>query len=251
VFVGFFAAVIFGTVLSTYNSVLNSSITIFALDVYKPLWGRHLDDAVIIRHAKWVGSLLVLFTMLIAPLIMRFEEGIFQYMVKTEILFGSPLFLVLLVGFFSQKVSTRAANVTLVSYLVTLALFQHVLDVPLHFLHILAILFVLHAGLFFALSRVWPNRRPIPVAPEVSDIDLKPWRWFPHVSAAAIATMIATYVIFSPLGLAEGSPDKQIDYGFIAGGLVLAAAIFGIPWRIHVRNRRAAIAAGADGSHEN
>lgn len=238
-FVGFFAAVIFGTVLSTYNSVLNSSVTIFALDVYKPVWGRHLDDDVIIRRAKWVGSFLVLLTMLIAPLIMRFQEGIFQYMVKTEILFGSPIFLVLLVGFFSKKVSTRAANVTLVSYLLTLALFQHVLDVPLHFLHILAILFVLHAGLFFSLSRLWPNRRPIPATRGETDIDLTPWRWFPHVSVGITVMMVATYVAFSSLGFVENAAEKNTDYGFIAGGLVMAAAIFGIPWHIHRRNRRA------------
>ncbi len=37
-FVGVFAAVVMGAVLSTFNSVLNSAATIFSVDVYK----RHL-----------------------------------------------------------------------------------------------------------------------------------------------------------------------------------------------------------------
>lgn len=238
VFVGFFAAVIFGTILSTYNSVLNSTITIFALDLYKPLWGRGRGDAEIIRLSKRFGSGLVVLTMLIAPLIMRFEEGIFQYMVKTEILFGSPIFLILLVGYFSKTVSTRAANVTLVCYLATLALFQYVFYTGLHFLHILAIAFVVHTALVFVLSRLWPNQRPEDAEADVADIDLTPWRWFPHVSALALASMVATYLIFSPWGLVQTSSAKDIDYGFIAGGLVLAAVIFGIPIRILLRRGR-------------
>jgi SSS family solute:Na+ symporter len=32
--VGFFAAVLFGAILSSFNSVLNSSVTLFGLDIY-------------------------------------------------------------------------------------------------------------------------------------------------------------------------------------------------------------------------
>ena len=35
--IGFFAAVVLGAVLSTFNSVLNSAATIFSLDLYKKI----------------------------------------------------------------------------------------------------------------------------------------------------------------------------------------------------------------------
>ncbi len=240
-FVGFFAAVIFATVFTTYNSVLNSVVTLYALDLYRPLWGRHLSDAALIRHGKRVGTLLVLLTMLIAPLIMKFPEGIFQYMVKMEILFGSPIFLVLLVGYFSKGVSARAANITLVSYLVTQGLFQHVFDTGLHFLHVLALLFVLHCALLFGLSRLFPNRHADPVPADSGGIDLRPWKYFPHVSVLALTGMVLIFVTFSPWGLVNEVRVKRIDWGFVAGGLVLAAAIFGVPLRLHLRRRRNAV----------
>lgn len=246
VFVGFFAAVIFGTVISTYNSVLNSSVTIFALDLYKPL-RPDLPEETVIRHSKLVGTGLVLFTMVIAPLIMSFEAGIFQYMVKTEILFGSPIFLVLLIGYFSRRVSARAANITLLSYLVTLGFFQVVFDSGLHFLHVLSILFVLHCVLIFALSKLYPHNGDLRPAPLAHAIDLRPWKHFRLVSVISIATMILTYVAFSTWGLVRDPRPKEIDYGFLAGGLLMAALLFGLTLRIkHRRDRQAPAALPAN-----
>ncbi len=237
IFVGFFAAVIFGAVLSTFNSVLNSSVTLFALDIYKPLWGKQADEAQLVRTSKRVGSILVIVTLFVAPLIMYFEQGIFQYMVKTEILFGSPIFLVLFMGYFSKSGSTRAANITLISYLVSLVLFQHILSIHLHFLHILAILFSLHVGLYLLLSKAFPRGDIHPTQPDTGGIDLRPWRWLPHVSIGGLLFMLLTYVAFSPLGLVRESMSISVDYLFIGGGLLMAAGIFGIPTLLRLRGR--------------
>lgn len=238
VFVGFFAAVIFGAVLSTYNSVLNSSVTLFAIDIYKPIWGQHLTDEVIIGRAKWVGSLLVILTMFIAPLLMDFSDGIFVYMVKAEVLFGSPIFLVMLVGYFSKTVSARAANITLVSYLVTLSFTQFNSALPIHFMHALGILFVIHVGMLFGLSRVFPLEKSIePTTPD-AQLDLTPWKHFKLVGGLSVAFMIATYVVFSPWGLVKESVEKNIDWAFLLGGLVVATLMYLIPYRIYRRQSR-------------
>ena len=47
--VGFFAAVVVGSILSTFNSVLNSSATLFSLDVYKNFSTERR------RWGKWCG----------------------------------------------------------------------------------------------------------------------------------------------------------------------------------------------------
>jgi solute:Na+ symporter, SSS family len=237
-FVGFFAAVIFGAVLSTYNSVLNSSVTLLAIDIYKPIWGRHLADDVIIRRSKWVGSILVVVTLFIAPLIMNFSGGIFLYMVKAEVLFGAPIFLTLLIGYFSKTVSTKAANITLVSYLVSMSITQFASGIPLHFLHVLAILFVVHVALVFGLSRVFPLDRPItPTTPD-SAIDMTPWPHFKLVGGLSLALMVATYVIFSPWGLVKDAAEKNINFIAIAGGLIIATGVFLVPLRIYRRDHR-------------
>jgi len=238
VFVGFFAAVIFGAVLSTYNSVLNSSVTLLAIDIYKPLWGRHLSDAVIIGRAKWVGCVIVVATLFIAPLLMDFKDGLFVYMVKAEVLFGAPIFLILLVGYFSKTVSARAANITLVSYLITLSITQFNPALPIHFMHALGILFVIHVGMLFGLTRVFPLEKSItPTTPDTK-IDLTPWKHFKLVGGLSMALMIATYVVFSPWGLVKESVEKNIDWVFLLGGLMVATLMYLIPYRIYRRAAR-------------
>lgn len=237
VFVGFFAAVIFGAVLSTYNSVLNSSITLFAIDIYKPLWGSHLSDDVIIKRSKIAGCFIVIFTMFIAPLLMKFQDGIFVYMVKAEVLFGAPIFLTLMVGYFSKTVSTKAANITLISYLVTLSVSQFNPALPVHFLHALGALFVVHVGLFFGLSKVFPREPYTEPTTSDSNIDMTPWPHFKLVGGLSLVLMVATYIVFSPWGLVKNAVDKNIDWGFLSAGLVVAILMYLIPYRIYKRKR--------------
>src|SRR5690606_3238468 len=46
---GLLLAAFFGAVQSTLNSVLNSTATVFTLDIYKGLINRHADDATLVR----------------------------------------------------------------------------------------------------------------------------------------------------------------------------------------------------------
>lgn len=238
IFVGFFAAVIFGAVLSTYNSVLNSSVTLFAIDIYKPIWGRHLSDELIIKRSKWVGCFLVIFTMFVAPFIMKFQDGLFVYMVKAEVLFGAPIFLILLVGYFSKTVSTKAANITLISYLITLSVSQFNPALPVHYLHALGALFVVHVVMLFGLSKVFPLDRSIEPTTPATNIDMTPWKHFKLVGGLCLALMVLTFVIFSPLGLVKNAVDKQIDFGYLAMGSVVAILMYLIPYRIFKRMQK-------------
>ena len=46
---GFFAAVMFGAILSSFNSVLNSASTIYALDIHRPLFNPTASDARMVK----------------------------------------------------------------------------------------------------------------------------------------------------------------------------------------------------------
>ncbi|MGL5426763.1 MAG: solute:sodium symporter family transporter, partial [Cetobacterium sp.] len=64
---GFYCAVIFGAVLSTYNSLLNSAATLFCFDIYKPVMNPNVSDEKLIKVAKIVATFLALFSMFVAP----------------------------------------------------------------------------------------------------------------------------------------------------------------------------------------
>jgi SSS family solute:Na+ symporter len=51
-FVGVFAAVVMGAVLSTFNSVLNSAATIFSIDIFKRHIRPEVSDARLVKTGK-------------------------------------------------------------------------------------------------------------------------------------------------------------------------------------------------------
>ncbi len=69
VLVGLFAAVMVGAILSTFNSVLNSSATLFSQGIYRALINRNADGRQMVRSGRWCSVVLALSAMLIAPMI--------------------------------------------------------------------------------------------------------------------------------------------------------------------------------------
>lgn len=56
--IGFFAAVIMGAVLSTFNSVLNSVATLFSVDIYKKHIAKNVSDVKLVRIGKVTSAIL-------------------------------------------------------------------------------------------------------------------------------------------------------------------------------------------------
>ncbi len=228
-FVGFFAAVIFGTVLSTFNSVLNSSVTIFALDVYKPLFGKNRSDDEVVQRSKRIGVVMAIATMTIAPFIMYFPKGIFTFMVQVDSLFGGPILMALLLGYFSRRTPAKIVNICLFLFLVVYGTLMFIIKPEMHYLHYMAILFVFFISLALLLSRTCPATKPEFRTMTVEGLDLRPWKHFKLVSIISMLVMVGAYISFSSWGLVESDKPKTIEYGYIAMGLVIAFCVFGIP----------------------
>ena len=66
---GFFAAIILGAVLSTFNSVLNSASTIFCLDIYKKIIDKDASDAKLVKYGKLSSVILAAIAIIVAPFV--------------------------------------------------------------------------------------------------------------------------------------------------------------------------------------
>ena len=66
---GFFAAVIFGAILSSFNSGLNSAATLFSVDIYKAVFRKEATEAEMVRMGKILGTAIALGAICVAPLI--------------------------------------------------------------------------------------------------------------------------------------------------------------------------------------
>lgn len=229
--VGFFVAVMFGAILSTFNGVLNSSTTLFALNVYKPLFGRGKSDEELVGKGRVFGVLIAIVSVCIAPFIMYAPEGLFQYLQMVAGFFSVPIFTIVFVGYISKRVPALAAKVALVVFVSSYAAMQLVFDTPIHFLHQLAILFVVCTALMFIIGRFAPRDTEYEM-PINESMDVTPWAFRFEASAIILYMVLGAYVMFSNVGFVSNDPTVMQVYGVC--GLVM---LVGIALRVAKRRK--------------
>ena len=110
--VGFFAAVMVGAILSSFNSALNATATLFSLGVYGKFVRPGASDAELVRSGKIFGTIIALVAMSVAPFLAG-QEAIFGYLQKMNGLYFIPIFSVVVIGMLTRKVPAFAANLSL------------------------------------------------------------------------------------------------------------------------------------------
>ena len=111
--VGFFAAVLFGAILSSFNSVLNSSVTLFGIDVYKQHINKDADEKTVVKYGKTFGVVLAIASMFIAPLIAN-AGSLFDYLQEINGIYSIPILTIIVVGYLTKYVPASAAKIALV-----------------------------------------------------------------------------------------------------------------------------------------
>lgn len=189
--IGFFAAVVLGAVLSTFNSVLNSASTIFSLDIYKKIIRPNSSELQLVRVGKWVSLILAISSILIAPMVGNAPEGLYQLMQQLNGIFFIPIASILLTGFFWPKISAAGAKaglaVGLSFYLLTTFIFQ----VDLHFVHVWGIEFVLNLVVMYLVSLKYPSKEEnqFPSGP----LNLQSWRYAKPLSVLLCMVTVLIY----------------------------------------------------------
>ena len=146
--------------------------------------------------------LLCVKAMLIAPFILFAKGGFYTYLQKIGDLFSVPIFTILIVGLLTKKVPSIAAKVGLAFFIVAYWVTQFVMDVRLHFLHVLAILFLVTTGIMLLIGR-W---KPMPVPFEFKNnnlVNIEPWKGRHLLSLLLLLIMVAVYFLFSTYGLVK------------------------------------------------
>ena len=110
---GFFAAAMIGAILSSFNSALNSTCTLFSLGLYKKVIKKDASEQQVVRSGKIFGWTIAGASMCVAPLLAN-TTSIFAYLQKMNGLYFIPIFSVVLVGMLSKRVPPVAAKVALI-----------------------------------------------------------------------------------------------------------------------------------------
>ena len=195
---GFFAAVVMGAVLSTFNSALNSAATIFSVDVYK----RHVDKASSDKKLVWVGrlvsTLLAVIAIATAPLVANAPEGLYQLLQQLNGIFFIPIGSIMLAGFFLPRVSAAGAKAALFVGLAFYISMTFILQVDLHFVHVWGIEFVLNVATMLIVSHFLPVQPGFePTEPGI--VSLVEWK---HARSLGVVLVVLTVGIYLWLGQA-------------------------------------------------
>lgn len=213
---GFFLAVLLGAVFSSFNSLLNSAATLFALDIYAPYRQDKADDAQLIRVAKIASVVIALFSFVVAPLLYFAEAGLWQIIRVFTGFYNIPTVVIVIVGLFTSRVPALGAKLVIVFHVTAYALLRFALDdvVTIHFLHQYAILFVIEIGIMLAVGR-WKPRKQAWQFSSNNKVDLTPWRFARPLAVTLFSCVVAIYLLFSPIGLASTDGMTSLFYGLL------------------------------------
>ena len=191
---GFFAAVVMGAVLSTFNSVLNSAATIFSLDVYKRLIKKDVKEKRLVWVGRSVSSVLAIFAILAAPLVAKAPDGLYQLLQQLNGIFFIPIASIMLAGFFMKKVSAVGAKTALIFGLVYYIVTTFILKVDIHFIHNWGIEFVLNVIIMFSVSYFYP-RKNFGIRTAAINLEMVQWKYAKHLSAVLVVITLLIYVL--------------------------------------------------------
>jgi len=192
-FVGFFAAVIMGAVLSTFNSVLNSAATIFSCGIYKRHINTEASEKKMVKVGKMTSILLAIIAIIAAPLVAKAPEGLYQLLQQLNGIFFIPIASIMLAGFFLPKISATAAKSALVVGLVFYIMTTFILQVDLHFVHIWGIEFLLNILVMFGISYFYPVKT-IFEPKDIGMVELEHWRHAKLMGGMLVIITIGIYI---------------------------------------------------------
>lgn len=193
--VGFFAAVVVGAVFSTFSGGLNSSVTLFSINIYKKSLKPDATEAQTVAVGKYLGLGLALVAMTVAPLVANAPDGLFYLIQQLQGIFNAPILSVVLVGLLTKRVPAIAAKLGLLFGMSAYILFNFVIKVDIHFFHLLGILFVLNVVFMLLVGHFYPQRAYEEVYTE--QVDIQPWRLVKPVAVLIALGSISMYVFLA------------------------------------------------------
>ena len=213
---GFFAAVMFGAILSSFNSVLNSASTIYALDIHRPLFNPTASDARMVKIGQNFGTVVAVVSTIMSPF-MLYMGGITSFVNSAFAAFNTPIFVCLLCGFFWKKVPAIAAKIVIPVHVVLYFILQFGLRnvIPalnnIHYLYFTAILFVFDMLLMWVIVKKHPRATDFELK-DVGAVDLTPWKNGKVWATVTLLIMVLAYIIFSPLGFGKSEKTTYQNY---------------------------------------
>jgi len=220
---GFFGAVLFGAVMSSFNSGVNSLSTLVSLDIYKGIINKDASDRQTVRIGKIFGSITIAICVCIAPLIAQ-ADGLYTLMRTIMAVINVPILTVILVGIVSKRTPALAAYIALPIGMASFYIAHFVLKddlgfVKLHWLHVVGLNFLWMVSIMMVVRYLKPLESAF-VQNYTEQVEVTEWKYVKHASWTVIGLLALLYTVFSNIGILgnNGSLTK----------VLLVLALFGM-----------------------
>ena len=202
---GFFAAVLFGAILSSFNSVLNSASTMFTLDLYRTAINPKASDMQCVKVGKIYGTCAGAIAICVAPFVM-FAQGITTFLNSMSQFVSLPILFTVLGALIFRKAPKYVPKVITAVHVIAYGAFMIIKPCyptsgePIHYLYAIAVLFVVEFAIMWYLNKYHGTEEYVPA--DVGAVDLTPWKYRHIVCIIGIILAIGIYILFSPIGIA-------------------------------------------------
>ena len=207
---GLFAAVLVGSILSSFNSALNSASTLFSLQFYRGYINPSASGEETVKIGKYFGILLAVASIILAPQLAQMES-IFQYLQKVNGLYSVPIIGIFLLGITTKHVPALAAKIGMIVGILFYSFFTFVnikdvipffanTDGDLHWLHGYFISFLASIGVMLIIGYLAPKtKEEIAVSEEKTPapVDMTPWPMAKKVSVGIFGATVAIYLVLT------------------------------------------------------
>jgi SSS family solute:Na+ symporter len=197
---GLMMAAIFGAVMSTIDSLLNSCSTIFTMDIFVPYFAKDDSQKNLVKVGRITTIVLVIFGCLWAPIVGSFDS-LYDYIQKFSGLIQPGILAAFMFGLLWKKVPAKAIiggillNIPIYGTLLAIDSLVLPEDGKIAFLHYMMITFVLISIFITIFTLKYPQKEQV-VIPVKYDYDVKLPLSLKLWSGLIIAATIALYWVF-------------------------------------------------------
>lgn len=191
---GIMFAALFGAVMSSLDSMLNSASTIFTMDIYK----RHLrpdaDQRQIVKVGRIATAVFVVAGCLLAPLPGQFE-GVFTYIQLVWGFISPGIVAVFIFGLIFRRAPLSSALTVMVLGIPIYGLFLWLLP-GVAFLNHMAFTFIILVAVMGLIAHFRPLDAPFRFETQAEGVNLKPSPLAQRLGVVVVALTVVLYVVF-------------------------------------------------------
>ena len=188
---GVMLAALFGAIMSSLDSMLNSSSTIFTMDIYKRYFNKSASHAKEVSVGRLATAFFVLAACVLGPLPGIMGEGVFNYIQKIWGFVSPAIVVVFVFGLVFRRAKQSAAVVAMIAgVLIYGFLLKFYSEVA--FLNHMAITFVCLVVLMGIMTLISPLDKPVVFKKVEDSVDME---------SSGLAKVLAIVVVLLTIGL--------------------------------------------------